>query len=155
MIRLIKKWWILRHLKKDCIGHTIQQIPQFALNNQIFVSKDAVIEGLAKNSVRRFSWIPYWRAKDNPKKLSKRIQEYASIIAFCIGTDKFIKQKIRSDGMVVIRTTSLGDDFTMSTLLETILSKYKLLWGIIVSISGIVWLFGRYIYNWIVSYFLT
>lgn len=105
MIRLIKKWCFLRYLKKDCISHTVQQVPQFALSNQILVSKDAFIEWMAKKSVRRFRWIFLWRTKENQKKLSKRIQEYTSIAASCINI-KEIKQKVTNEGMVVILTTS-------------------------------------------------
>lgn len=80
MRRLIRKWWLLRELRKDCKGHNILLSVEALLHNiKHSVSRPDLLSYIGKKSIERFSWILLWRKKENQLKLKKRIDEYNSI----------------------------------------------------------------------------
>lgn len=121
-MRLIRKWWLLSWVKKDCAAHSESQSTEFVLHNRITISQSAFVLWLAKKSIHRFSWILRERKKDNAKKLNRRINEYNSIIAGC-AKENYLGVKEGNAGQAWIFTLPLGDDFIASFWYKTILEN--------------------------------
>ena len=143
MIRIIKEWWLIRQLYAECQNHEKGLAEEVLIHNSRFViARDAMIAQVAKNSIRRFSWILRWRRKINQEKLNKRIREYQSIMDTCLRDDYVCvdTNELKDDSGVIInanrpfiRTTDLGDSFMSFSSLTIALGKQLSTIGIIVA----------------------
>ncbi|MFH1161858.1 MAG: hypothetical protein V1696_01090 [Candidatus Jorgensenbacteria bacterium] len=140
MWRFIKKWWVLQHLRKEIAFHTGQQpIEKLSSGGKILPTQDFFIKGtdaypgLAKKSVKRFSWILWWRKKENMEKLKKRIHEYNEIFEVCV-KESYIEMQQMDIGLIMPSTaTPLADSIHgWWGLLQNVLKKYNLAWTVIV-----------------------
>jgi len=139
MIRFIKKWWLLRNLRKAISLHTnFSTIESLAMGKMVLLSQPFFIKGtddypgLVYKSLHRFSWILWWRKKDNPKKLKKRIQEYNEIFEVCV-KESYIEMRSTEKGSMPSTATPLADEISgILGLLQGLLSRYRLAWTVII-----------------------
>lgn len=144
MIRFIKKWWLLRKLYRDTLGHDILQPDDFLLQgSRNAVARDEFVKWIAKESVHRYRWILWRRFWNNSEKLRRRIREYNSILESLDSDGRIQKLKAKGDSRVFIQTTPQGDDsLGLISLLQELLAKYYLAWtGIIFPL--LVGIFGH------------
>lgn len=136
MKRLIRKWWLLRELRKDCNGHVMTlDVGALQCNAKYVVAREALVLHVAKKSLTRFSWILWWRKKEDSVKLKKRINDYNSIFDSCIREDLVIIEKegvlkdqktgeiLNPAGRPFFRTTDLGDDYISQFFYKTFLDN--------------------------------
>ena len=132
VMRLIKKWWFLRQLHKDCLGHVANQPYETIKRGQdIGVSDEAFITYLANKSLKRLWLILLWRLRKNPKKLNKRTREYYALTTSCI--DKKYITPFSRNNQRFVKVSPLGEDFLgFFPLLQKLLSEYYLAWTILI-----------------------
>jgi hypothetical protein len=140
MWRTIEKWWLLEHLRKAIAFHTKQQpVGRLSGGGKILLTQDFFITGtdtypgLAKKSLKRFSWILWWRKKENTEKLKGRIHEYNQIFEIC-EKEGYIEMQLMEDGSYMPSTaTPLADKINgWFGLLQGLLERYYLAWTVIV-----------------------
>lgn len=139
MMRFIKKWWLLRHLRRAISLHTnFTPIEKLAMGNKVLLSQQFFIvgteqyPGLAHKSLHRFSWILWCRKKDNPERLKKLIHEYNDIFEVCVKED-YIEMRQTEKGLMPSTATPLADEISgIWGLLQGILSRYRLAWTVII-----------------------
>lgn len=139
MWRTIKKWWLLQQLYKAISFHsgkesieTLAQGKRVLMTQNFFILGKEEYPGIAQKSVKRFSKILWWRRKDNPKKLKKRIDEYNALFEACID-EGYIKVKETDSGTPMPTTTHLADGIHgWFGLLQALLSKYYFAWTLII-----------------------
>ncbi len=162
MWRFIKKWWILENLREKIAFHTVQQpIEKLSYGGKVLLTQDFFIKGtdqhlgIASKSVRRFSWILWWRKKENTEKLKKRIQEYNEIFEICV-KEGYIEIQYMGDGIQQMPSTAtpLADNINgWFGLLQAILKNYYLAWTIII-IPLLVLFLGQSFWKNIIKVFL-
>jgi len=139
MWKFIKKWWLLENLRKEISRHTRHcSIEELSMGETVLLAQSFFIAdkredhlGLAYKSIRRFSWILWWRKKDNLEKLKRRIQEYNDIFQKCI-EGGYIRMQQTEKGLMPI-TTSLADNISGPTaLIQEIIKRYYYVWIIII-----------------------
>lgn len=139
MIRFIKRWWLLKNLRKATLLHTsFNSVENLAMGKKVLLAQHFLIvgaekyPGLAYKSLHRFSWILWYRRKDNPEKLKRRIQEYNDILEVC-RKEGYIEIKQTEKGPMLSADTSLADKISgPSGLLQELLSRYHLAWTLII-----------------------
>lgn len=123
MIRLIKKWWLVRKLHKQILAAEASRefMDRLSAHDKLKISSGAFILSLAKG-------------------LKKKTAEYESLLDSCI-EDGYIEDDRQKEGIFAmaydrkIRTTPSGDDFYgYMPLLEAVLSKYGRAWTVIIAV---------------------
>lgn len=148
MIRLFKKWWVLKGLRDESLQHGLDDLSlidiQFGIKHRIV--QWAIVKQLVAQSRIRFSWFLFWRKNINDKKEKKRSWEYSSILneakreelVYVVGaTDgRRIESNLNRPGDDWLITTDLGDkyiaEFWYKVLKATFFNAYAT--GIIVAI---------------------
>lgn len=103
MIRSIKRWWLLRHLRNNCWDHLVQQDIELIKNGvQVGVLRSAYLETL-KTLPRN--------QKLDEEKLKKRVDVYNSLINSAINEGLIIAFKRGEDQKDCIKVSFLGDDY--------------------------------------------
>lgn len=125
MIRLIKKWKLLRNLYKICQQKGMEGTTESVLEHRTMFRKTAFVKILALQSLSRFG-----RKTASTNDLNKKIYEYNSIIEECFGEGYIQMDKEHDD---FIFTTPKADAFMgWFPLSEKLLSEYKITWTAII-----------------------
>jgi len=151
MLRLFRKWRLIRRLHKECLGHTRKQGDGFVLiGKRVFVVKGA----FAQQTAARFAWKKFGSE-------DKTFDEIMSLLDSCIADGWVEAVRREGDEWTFIRTTFKGDDFYgLMDFLQEFFTKYDKLWmriaGIIAPVltflAGLkakdVWLFLHRLIQW-------
>ena len=118
MLRLYRKWRLVRRLRDESLAHIAKQDEDFiSAGGAIGVDKTAFVQQTADRDWRARFW-------SGARKKEKLSQIY-SILDSCIA-EKFIDTSLNYDGRTLIKTSLLGEDFCgFSDLAEAVLSKYN------------------------------
>lgn len=105
----IKMWWLLQDFGKQISTHTSEQTREYVSPGQFIVlSREFFIDGtdkwpgLARRSSKRFSKILFWRKKDKPEGIKKRIIDYNDILDSCI-KEKYISLQESKSGTHLLK----------------------------------------------------
>ncbi|MGA9863728.1 MAG: hypothetical protein WA383_19790 [Terriglobales bacterium] len=125
MLRLFKKWRLVRRLRKECLSHIGKQGDGFvSREGTMWVSKGA----FAQQTVEHLWRARFWSEQHRIEKL----QQIHSLLESCIA-EKFIDTFLREDGKRFIKTSLAGEDFCgFMDFMEFCLSKYRSLATIII-----------------------
>ncbi|HZW96437.1 MAG TPA: hypothetical protein VFF64_26065 [Candidatus Eremiobacteraceae bacterium] len=118
MLRLFRKWRLVRRLRKECLGHIGKQGDGFVLRGGvIWVVKGA----FAQQTVEHFWLSRFWSETHKTEKL----HQIHSLLDSCI-VEKFIDDFLHDDGRKFIKISLAGEDFCgFADFLELFLSKYR------------------------------
>jgi hypothetical protein len=118
MLRLLKKWRLVRQLRKECLGHIGRQGDGFvSRQGTMWVSKGA----FAQQRIEHLWRARFWSERHKTEKL----HQIHSLLESCIA-EKFVDAFLREDGHRFIRTSLGGEDFcNVTDFLEFCLSKYR------------------------------
>jgi hypothetical protein len=118
MLRLFKKWRLVRRLRKECLGHIGKQGDGFvSREGTVWVSKGA----FAQQTIGHFWRARFWSEEHKIEKL----HQIDSLLDSCIA-EKFIDAFLHEDGRRFIKTSLAGEDFCDFTdFLEFLLFKYR------------------------------
>jgi len=137
----IKMWWFLKEFGKQLNLHTLLQ-EDLSVGKVITSTSDFFIEGndewpgLAKRSSKRFSKILWWRKKNNPEKIKKRILEYNDIFISCIN-DGYIRSEIWQEvGQKLVATNPIkghlyDESRGIAGLVQVVGKKFPAMWAFI------------------------
>jgi hypothetical protein len=119
MLRLFKKWRLVRRLREECLGHIGKQGDGFvSREGTVWVSKGA----FAHQTMENYRRARFWSEEHKIEKL----HQIHSLLDSCIA-EKFIDAFLHEDGSRrFIKTSLAGEDFCDFTdFLEFCLSKYR------------------------------
>jgi hypothetical protein len=119
MLRPLKKWRLVRRLRKECLGHIGKQGDGFVLRaGAVWASKGA----FAQQTMEHFWRSRFWSEEHKIEKL----HQIHSLLDSCIA-EKFIDDFLHEDGSRrFIKTSLAGEDFCDFTdFLEFCMSKYR------------------------------
>jgi hypothetical protein len=117
MVRLFKKWRLVRRLRKECLGHIGKQGDGFVSRERtVWVSKGAFAEQTIEH---------LWRARHwSEEHKAERLHQIHSLLDSCIA-EKFIDAFLREDGVRFIKASLAGEDFCGFTdFLESCFARY-------------------------------
>jgi hypothetical protein len=160
MIPLVKKWWFLRQVDKNIRLHTLKSsLEDIAKGGRVLLGREFLIvgtdeyPGIARKSLRRLSWILWWRRRENTKKLKKRIAEHNDIFDSCL-RDHYLEYKETMGGPMVAKGPLYDDVQGFAGLIELLGNKRRFYLSIIWAIFGpiitvIIYANWAYILNWL------
>ena len=163
MILLIKKWWFLRQVNKHIRLHTLKEpLESIAKGQRVLLNREFLIvgtdgyPGIARNSLRRFSWILWWRRKANPERLKKKIAEYNDIFEACL-RDHYLEYVPVVGGSMPAKGPLYDDVYGFSGLIELLGGKRRfylsVVWGVIGPILTVIIYANRvYLWNWLKTF---
>jgi hypothetical protein len=119
MLRLFRKWRLIRRLRKECLRHITKLGDGFvSIGKRTAVSKGAFAQQTASRSL-------WWKLCGEENK-NKQFHEINSLLDSCIDDGLIERIKREGDEKIFIRTTFKGEDFCGHTdFLEALLSKYN------------------------------
>jgi hypothetical protein len=131
MIRTCKKWWLLRNLSNDCLGHiTIQNTEEIKKGMWLGVDRTAYLDTLSKLPSNK---------KLNSEKLNIKLQEYNSIIESLIKDGYILLSPTDKLSGRCLSVSYLGDDMLSYTgLINLLWQKCLGVWGLIAWIITII-----------------
>jgi hypothetical protein len=118
MVRLFKKWRLVRRLRKECLSHIGKQGDGFvSREGTVWVSKGAFAEQTGEHIWRARFW--------SEAHKTENLHQIHSILDSCIA-EKFVDFFQHDDGRKFMKTSLTGEDFCGFTdFLESFLSKYR------------------------------
>ncbi len=128
MLRLFRKWRLIRRLYKECLRHVTKQGDGWVLmGKQVRVVKGA----FAQQTASRFPWKKFWGEEYKSKKLN----EINSLLDSCIADGLIDSVRRDGDDRVFIRNSFKGDDFCgYMDFLQEFFTRYDKAWVRIVGI---------------------
>jgi hypothetical protein len=103
MLRLFRKWRLVRRLRRECLGHIAKQGDGFiSMGGIVWVAKGAFAQQTVSHSWRARFW-------SEAQKVEK-LHQIHSILDSCIA-EKFINICLHHDGRTLTKTSLAGEDF--------------------------------------------
>lgn len=134
-------WWLLREFGKQIERHTLLSSREIiktgvAIDSLQWFFLDGTDQwpGLARRKAKRFSWILWWRKKDNPDKIKAKLVSYNDLFDSCV-KEEYI---IYTSGNIPRKGPLYDESRGLAGLIQVAGKKFPLFWALVAWIITVI-----------------